>query len=362
MGELRRGGFQERHQAWSELQEVVVFSVPLNVRFRGVTSREGVLLRGPGGWGECAPFWDYDAQVSARWLASALSLAVEKQPEPNRDLIPVNVTIPVVDNDEVLRRLRAAPGCATAKIKVADAAGSDETQAKADRDRVRLVSEYLAEHYGEAAKVRVDANCAWTVKQAARSLADLDRAAAAVGGLQYAEQPVPTVQDLAALRKATAVPLAADESIRLSSDPLAVRDLHAADVAVLKVAPLGGVKKALNLGRALGMNLAVSSALDTSIGLAAGVALAAALPGLRLACGLGTARLLAADVVDTPLVPATGFGPGNSGLAGTIGITEADDVRKGPLAKNSLPLEESTAARWISRLVQMSHFVDEDVH
>ena len=344
VAQLRRAGLQAKHAAWQQIDQVVIFSIPLNVRFRGVTEREGVLLHGPFGWGECAPFWDYDAPTSARWLHSALSMATEEAPSANRDHIPVNETIPVVSPEEVVRRLQGAQGCSTAKIKVADAA--DEAQMKADEGRVRLVSEYLAEHYGDAANVRVDANCAWTVDQAALTLSCLDSAATAVGGLQYAE-----------LRARTQVPLAADESIRLAADPLAVRDLRAADVGVLKVAPLGGVTKALDLGGAMGLPLAVSSALDTSIGLAAGVALAAALPELVLACGVGSGRLLAADVVDDPLVPATAHSP-----AGTLGVQQAQAIRRGPLTKNFARLEESTADRWIARMVQMSHFVDEDTH
>jgi O-succinylbenzoate synthase len=120
---------------------------------------------------------------------------------------------------------------------------------------------------------------------------------------------VPTVADLAALRRATHVPIGADESIRRAADPLAVARAEAADVVVLKVQPLGGVAACLRLAEQVGLPVVVSSALETSVGLAAGIALAAALPDLPYACGLATAQLLSADVVRDPLLPVRGAIP-----------------------------------------------------
>src|SRR5207342_2185359 len=108
------------------------------------------------------------------------------------------------------------------------------------------------------------------------------------------------------------VPLAADEAVRKAADPEHVAGLRdAADIVVVKVAPLGGVRAAQRVVEAYAMPAVVSSALDTSVGLAAGVALAAALPTLPYACGLGSGRLLAADVVPWPrrMLPAGGFLP-----------------------------------------------------
>jgi O-succinylbenzoate synthase len=149
----------------------------------------------------------------------------------------------------------------------------------------------------------VDANAAWDVETAAALLPRLDRAA---GGLEYAEQPCPTVEDLAALRRRVQVPIAADESVRRAEDPLRVARLRAADVIVLKVAPLGGVRACLRLAEECGLPVVVSSALETSVGLAAGVALAAALPELPYACGLATAQLLRGDVTAASLLPVHG--------------------------------------------------------
>jgi len=105
------------------------------------------------------------------------------------------------------------------------------------------------------------------------------------------------------------LPVAADESVRKASDPLAVARAGAADLLVVKVQPLGGVARALRLVAEAGLPAVVSSALDTSVGLAMGARLAAALPELDYDCGLGTAALLAADVTREPLRPVDGAIP-----------------------------------------------------
>jgi O-succinylbenzoate synthase len=186
-------------------------------------------------------------------------------------------------------------GCTTAKVKVADP-GSALAD---DLARVEAVRDAL----GPSGQVRVDANGAWSVDEAVAAVAALDRAA---GGLEYVEQPCATVEDLAAVRRRVEVAIAADESIRRAEDPYRVRDLAAADIAVLKVQPLGGVRACLRIAEDIGMPVVVSSALETSLGLAAGVALAAALPELDHACGLATRSLLTADVATPELVPVDG--------------------------------------------------------
>jgi O-succinylbenzoate synthase len=268
-----------------------VYAVPLVDRFRGVTVREGVLLAGPAGWGEFCPFAEYDDEVAVPWLATALEAAWLGWPPPVRRSVEVNATVPAVAPERAAAIVRGS-GARTAKVKVADAGGS----LAADADRVAAVREAL----GPAGHVRVDANAAWDVDSAVHALAVLDAAAA---GLQYAEQPCATVAELALVRERTQVPIAADESIRRAEDPLAVAVARAADVAVVKCAPLGGVRRALAVAAAVeaaaGMPVVVSSALETGVGLAAELALAGALPRLELACGLGTLALLAGDVTAT---------------------------------------------------------------
>lgn len=269
--------------------ELHVVSIPMRVPFRGVLHREAALLRGPAGWGEFSPFLEYDDHESSRWLAAALEAATVGWPEPVRSSVPVNATVPAVAAADVAGVLDRFPGCTTAKVKVAQAGQSLAD----DLDRVAAVRDVL----GPAGRVRVDANAAWSVDDAVRALAAL-----AAYDLEYAEQPCASLEELAAVRVALAragveVLVAADESVRKAEDPLRVAVAGAADVVVLKVAPLSGVSPALQVARACGLPVVVSSALDTSVGISAGVALAAALPSLPYACGLATTSLMAADVV-----------------------------------------------------------------
>jgi len=277
------------------MPDLHVYSIPMRTRFRGITVREGVLVRGVAGWGEFSPFWDYDAAESASWWRAAREAADDGWPPAVRTHIPVNVTVPAVDAATAHHIVTASGGCRTAKVKVAEPG-----QTVAD-EIARL--EAVRDAIGPGGAIRIDANGLWDVDTALARLVVLDRAA---GGLEYAEQPVPTVADLAAVRRATHVPIAADESIRRAEDPLAVVRAHAADIVVLKVQPLGGVRACLALAEQVGLPVVVSSALETSIGLAAGIALAAALPELPYACGLATAQLLTADVVAHPLLPVDG--------------------------------------------------------
>jgi o-succinylbenzoate synthase len=280
------------------MPEPYVYSIPLTTRFRGIDVREGVLLRGDAGWGEFSPFLEYDAATARPWLAAAREAADVGWPDPVRTAIPVNVTVPACDPERAQQIVRASHGCRTAKVKVAE---RGQVMAH-DQERLEAVRDAL----GPDGLIRIDANGGWTVDQAVALLPLLDRAA---GGLEYAEQPVATVEDLAAVRRRVEVPIAADESIRRAEDPYRVRDLEAADIAVLKVQPLGGVRACLRIAEDIGLPVVVSSALETSVGIAAGVALAAALPELDHACGLATVQLLEGDVTDEPLLPVEGVLP-----------------------------------------------------
>lgn len=319
-----------------DIDEVVVFTLPMNIRFRGITKREGILLRGPEGWGEFAPFWDYDETESSRWLLSGITSATTPGPRALRSSIPVNVTIPACDVEEALRRVEGQRGCATAKVKVAERGQLVEE----DIERVQAVAEALFDNHGSAARLRIDANAGWSVHQAVEMLETLNSAAQMVGGLEYAEQPVGSTRALADLRGQTRVPLAADESVRRSDHPLAVRDMAAAHIAVLKVAPLGGIAQARRLGAALGIPTVVSSALDSSVGIAAGVALAASLPNLQHACGLNTATMFAGDVIAEPLVA----------IDGQIDVEQAKVARLSALNPHADEVESSVKQLWRERL------------
>ncbi|MGZ5408519.1 MAG: o-succinylbenzoate synthase [Aeromicrobium sp.] len=302
-----------------------VFSIPMTTRFRGITVREGLIFEGSAGWSEFSPFLDYDNAESGPWAAAAIDSAQHDWPVPLRDTVPVNCIVPAVDPEAAARLVLASNGCRTAKIKVADPG-----QALADDiARVGAVRDAL----GPGGKIRIDVNGLWSVDEAVVGINLLDRAA---GGLEYAEQPCRTVEELAAVRRRVDVPIAADESIRKAADPMRVVELDAADIAVLKVQPLGGVQACLRIAQQIGIPVVVSSALETSIGLAAGIALAAALPELPYACGLATTSLLTADVVADPLVPVNGALP--------VGRTVADPERLAAVAA-----DDETADRWIAR-------------
>ncbi len=270
------------------------FRVPLSIRFRGVGQRSGVLLSGPSGWGEFSPFPEYDDEYAARWFAAALSAARDPWPRPVRDTVEVNATIPAVGPERAQQLVRGF-GAHTVKVKVAEAG---QTPGE-DVERVAAVRDAL----GPDGAIRVDANGAWDVGTAVTRIGELDRAA---GGLQYVEQPCRSLDDLAAVRRRVDVRIAADESIRTAEDPVRVVAAEAADVVVLKVQPLGGIRRAMEVADACGLPVVVSSALETSVGLAAGLAFAASLPELPFACGLGTGRFLGRDVVPDPLLPQEG--------------------------------------------------------
>lgn len=275
------------------LDGAVGFSIPLTTTFRGTGMREGLLLRGPAGWGEFAPFPEYGADESARWLSAAIESAWIGWPDPLRDVVPVNAIVPAVAPDEAAAMVRDA-GCTTVKVKVAEPGQSlDDDVARVDAVRGAL---------GASGRVRIDANGAWTPEAARDALLRLSEY-----DLEYVEQPCASLAECAALRLVAGVPVAIDEGLRKADDPHRVVGLReAADVLVLKVPPLGGVRPALAIAETYGLPCVVSSALDSSIGLASGLALAASLPELPFACGLGSGRLLESDVTRDRLVPTSG--------------------------------------------------------
>jgi O-succinylbenzoate synthase len=280
------------------LDTLSVVQIPMQVRFRGVRVREAALIRGPKGWSEFAPFPEYDDLESSRWLEAAFEAGWVGWPDPVRSAIPVNATVPAVPAAEVAGILARYDGCTTVKVKVAERG----QRLRDDLDRVAEVRDVM----DPGARIRVDANGAWTVAEAVDGLRRL-----ATYGLEYAEQPCASVEELASLRLALArngidVLVAADESIRRASDPMRVVRQEAADLIVVKVAPLGGVRSALAIAQECDLPTVVSSALDTSVGIRAGLALAAALPELPFACGLSTVELMAGDVTGDSLVPQAG--------------------------------------------------------
>ena len=275
------------------LERLHVVSLPMRVRFRGIDVREVALIEGPFGWGEFGAFVEYGPAEAAAWLASGIEAAFAPSPQAVRDRIPINATVPAVEASRVPEVLARFPGARTAKVKVAE---PGQTLAD-DVARVEAVRAVVP-------VVRVDANGGWTVAEAVAAA----QALTASGPLEYLEQPCATVPELAELRRLVDVPVAADESIRKATDPLRVVRERAADVAVVKVAPLGGVARLLAVAEQIDIPIVVSSALDSAVGMTRGLLAAGCLPTLQHACGLGTGGLLVEDVAEVA-APVDGFLP-----------------------------------------------------
>lgn len=275
-----------------EALELHPVRIPMRYRFRRIDHREAVLIEGPSGWGEFSPFPDYPPEVTTRWLASALESACGELPAPAREAVPVNVTIPAV-SPEIATALVVESGASTAKVKIGDP-GDEETD---DLARVAAVRDAL----GPRGRIRVDVNASWDLGTA---LARLERLADY--DLEYVEQPVATLGEMAEFRKHSDIKVAADELVRQSPHPLRVIEEGAADVLILKVQPMGGVARVLDLAGRAGIPVVISSAIETSVGMYPGLLAASLLADLPYACGLGTVSLIEGDPTREPLVPTDG--------------------------------------------------------
>jgi len=297
----------------AEIASVAVpFRVRLNRAFRGVEHREGLLLCGPSGWGEWAPFPEYDDWEAARWLAAAVESAWGTWAAPIRDQVAVNVVVPAMAADDVASYVTdaaAQTGATTYKVKV----GGAGSALADDLARVATVRAALSEAGVRDPLIRLDANGGWTVPEARRAARMFSAEFGTV--LDYLEQPCRTTTELAELRyrlvdDEVPVRIAVDEGLRrardLFADDLATSLRAAGDVLIVKVAPVGGVSRALALIEEIGLPVVVSGEMNTSVGLCAGLALAGAVPDLAGACGLGTGLLLADDVSATTLIPRQG--------------------------------------------------------
>lgn len=277
-----------------QITQISVVSIPLRTKFRGITDREMLIFKGAKRYAEWSPFLEYEDAEAAIWLSAALEWANDPLPTIFRDKIKVNATLPAVTKEEIAPILDRFKGFETVKVKVAEPGHSIQE----DLERVRAVAELYPD-----AKLRLDANGNYSVDQAMQvslALADLN--------IEYLEQPVESIEELANLKAriqkaGLLIKIAADESIRKATDPLEVARQQAADVAVLKVSPLGGISEARTIGSESGLELVVSSALESSIGIAQGLYLAASLPTLNYDCGLGTVTLLEGDLCRDSLVP-----------------------------------------------------------
>jgi O-succinylbenzoate synthase len=272
------------------LDTLRVIALPMKTKFRGISVREVALIKGSYGWGEFSPFLEYDDAESAPWLASAIEAASTPKPELYRSSVAVNGTIPATNDKKVIDDLITSySGVKTYKVKVGD---------NLSEDIVRLTR---IRSLGRKVKIRIDVNGLWSVEQA---LTNLYAFYENVGPFEYVEQPCATLDELRELKSKIRIPLkiAVDEVIRKSSDPFALDLQGAADIVMLKVQPLGGIKRAHAIAEHHKLPIVVSSALESAVGINHGLMLAASFKEMNFDCGLGTGSLLAADVAHFPIV------------------------------------------------------------
>jgi O-succinylbenzoate synthase len=266
------------------LDTLRVIALPMKTKFRGITVREVALIKGLYGWGEFSPFLEYDDAESAPWLASALEAATTPKPKLYRTSVAVNGTIPALHDPVDLKKVvDSFPGVNTFKVKVG-------TNLAEDLARIDVIRQLQPQ-----AKIRIDVNGLWSVDQAETFLN-------AAGEIEYAEQPCATIEELRELKSRTSVKIVGDEILRKAADPFAIDLTGAIDYLMLKVQPLGGIKRAHALAEHHNLPVVVSSALESAVGINYGLTLAASFEEMNFDCGLGTGSLLAADVAQLPIV------------------------------------------------------------
>jgi len=282
------------------LASLRVLALPMRTTFRSLNIRETALFKGENGWGEFAPFVEYSDQESLPWLESAIEAADKPLSPALRESIPVNATVPASNDEaEIEQILSWYPGVDTVKIKVG-------TGIQEDLVRIAQVRKHLPK-----AKIRIDVNGSWSVKEAALNVNAIYEVTGDL--LEYVEQPVASLDELKQLREdmSVDVKIAGDEVLRKAKDPFAISLYGAIDILMLKVSPLGGIKRAMDLASHHKLPVVISSALESAVGNSYGLALAARVPNLDYACGLGTSALFKQDVSDIPIVngaiKATGY-------------------------------------------------------
>jgi len=266
------------------LESLRVVALPMKTKFRGIQTREVALIQGEYGWGEFSPFLEYDDAESAPWLASAIEAATQPKPELYRTEVSVNGTIPALnDVQDLARIIDSFPGVKTFKVKV----GSDVSEDLQRLDSIRNICPDTV--------IRIDVNGLWSVDEAEMFLNS-------VGEIEYVEQPCATIEELRELKKRLDVKIVGDEVLRKAKDPFNVDLSGAVDYLMLKVQPLGGIKRAHKLAEHHNLPVVVSSALESSVGINYGLTLAASFQDMNFDCGLGTGSLMAKNVADLPIV------------------------------------------------------------
>ena len=266
------------------LETLRVIALPTKTNFRGITVREVALFKGEYGWGEFSPFLEYDDAEASHWLASAIEAATTPRPQLFRTSVAVNGTIPALNDSVQLQTIvESFPAVRSFKIKV----GNNLVE---DLARVQIIRQLRPE-----AKIRVDVNGLWSLDQAEAFLT-------AVGEIEYVEQPCATIEELKELKRRTSVKIVGDEILRKADNPFEIDLTGAVDYLMLKVQPLGGIKRAHAIAEHHKLPIVVSSALESAVGINYGLTLAASFKEMNFDCGLGTGSLLAQDVAHLPIV------------------------------------------------------------
>ena len=266
------------------LETLRVIALPTKTNFRGITVREVALFKGEYGWGEFSPFLEYDDAEASHWLACAIEAATTPRPQLFRTSVAVNGTIPALNDSVQLQTIvESFPAVRSFKIKV----GNNLVE---DLARVQIIRQLRPE-----AKIRVDVNGLWSLDQAEAFLT-------AVGEIEYVEQPCATIEELKELKRRTSVKIVGDEILRKADNPFEIDLTGAVDYLMLKVQPLGGIKRAHAIAEHHKLPIVVSSALESAVGINYGLTLAASFEEMNFDCGLGTGSLLAQDVAHLPIV------------------------------------------------------------
>lgn len=320
--------------------QAIAFALPLTTKFRSTEVRTGLVFQGSAGWGEFAPFPEYNDEIAGRWLAGSLEAAFGDWPEPIRPSVPINAIIPAVEPTTAASMTFKAVvehGMTTLKVKVAN---KDQT-VEDDLARLEAIKSQLEDLSVDRVNIRIDVNGAWSAQEAIDLMRKYELAA---GGLDYVEQPCATLAECAFVKAETAVRIAVDEGLRLAKEinPTAIR--NSADVLIVKAIPMGGVRNSLIAIQEIGLPVVVSGSLDTSVGLASGLVLAASVPDLAGACGLGTGTLFAKDLVAQTLLPRNG--------EITVTIQKPDP---GLLAQANANVSKADQLIWQDRMIRAWH-------
>jgi len=321
-------------KTWIDFDAAPIFTIPLTDDVGGFGICEGMLIEGPQGWGEFTPPPGCSPQTAARWLTAAIEVGTVGWPDPLRGRIPVAVSVPAVDPDRA-RRIVTESGCRTAAVRLDGPLAEDLARLEAVRDAL-----------GPSGAIRCNVNGRWDIDTAVSAITAVDRAA---GGVEFVEQPCRTLADVAAARRRVDVRIAVYPSITDPAEPSRMPLTDYADIAVLTVGALGGVRRALRVAETCGLPCVVAGELGSSIGVAGGLALAGVLPDVGFAGALGGVRLLVGDVVSDArsLIPADGYLP-------VAPMPPAPDAVR---LRQFAPPEAATEARWRALLTAAQTYV-----